>query len=122
MKKLNFIIILSLFIFIIPSYSFSQEYEVTDIGDLEGGYSRAMKINNLEQIVGWSTTLDDYHIFLYENGEMRDLGNPGGYGAYNIRIRNFNNAEQVLGSYTSYGDGEDMCFCMKAENIKILIV
>ena len=69
-----------------PSISFAEssevqtalDYEAIDLGTLGGEESWAWAINNRGQVVGWSETTDgDIHPFLWEKGEMTDLGPPG---------------------------------------------
>ena len=55
---------------------------ITDMGSLGGGYSRAYALNNLGQVVGQSTTNSEVsRAFLYDNGSMKNLGvlSPGDY-------------------------------------------
>lgn len=53
---------------------------MTDLGDLGGGYSFAYDINNSNQVVGYSRTVDgSYNGFIYENGAMRDIGDYDGH-------------------------------------------
>ena len=51
-------------------------YTITDLGSL-GGDSYAYGINNSGQVTGVYYTATAYHAFLYSNGAMRDIGNPG---------------------------------------------
>src|SRR5215208_4313666 len=56
-------------------------YTVEDLGSLVGpeGYSVARGINAAGQVVGYSRAANGYyHAFLYENGQMTDLGMLGG--------------------------------------------
>jgi probable HAF family extracellular repeat protein len=68
-----------------------------DLGNLGTGTTHPFGINDSEQIVGWSLTggSQRIHAFLWENGQMRDLGtSPGGYAsAFGI-----NELGQIVGS------------------------
>ncbi len=75
-----------------------QNGETTDLGTLGGCCTLPKAINNNGQIVGMSaTTLHDptgqvntvYHAFMWQNGKMQDLGNPGsGVSSYATAINN----------------------------------
>jgi probable HAF family extracellular repeat protein len=64
-----------------------QDGEMIDLGTLGGDFAEGRAINDNGQVVGWSrlTTEDNPydppgergHAFLWEGGEMRDLGAPG---------------------------------------------
>lgn len=70
--------------------SWGQQYTLTDLGTIPGGFgSRASAINNLGQVVGAAiNNLGGNNAFLYSNGSMQDLG-VGGAG-------DINNLGQVL--------------------------
>ncbi len=69
-------------------------YAVVDLGTL--GYSSyAQGINASGQVVGYSTTTNNYtHGFLYANGSMQDIGTLGGNASYALGI---NIKGQVVG-------------------------
>ena len=77
----------------------ARQYSVTDLGTLGGGGSQAGAINNRGQVVGSAYTASgDYHAFLWEDGEMTDLGTlPGGSFSFAQAI---NNRGQVVGFYS----------------------
>ena len=51
-----------------------QDFVITDLGTLGGAESRAIRLNNLGQVVGWARTAEwDKHAFIWENGVMIDL-------------------------------------------------
>lgn len=53
-------------------------WTITDLGTLRGTVSQATSINNLGQVVGYSTTSgNSNHAFLYTEGVMQDLGTLG---------------------------------------------
>jgi len=61
---------------------------MTDLGTL-GSYSRAQGINDRGQVVGFSTTPSGYeHAFIWEKGQMTDLGALYSYKSLAHRINN----------------------------------
>ena len=100
-KSLALIITLSV-IHLASNLCNAVEYEIIDLGNLGMSKSEAYGINNKGQIVGCSSTVDDYgHAFLWENGAMTDLnpqlGNPSGSFAQGI-----NDAGQIFGRKDYY--------------------
>jgi probable HAF family extracellular repeat protein len=78
--RTNILLNVTLLIFLL-SGSICQSEELlcqTDLGTLGGTNSLANGINDAGQIVGWAHTGGDVpHAFLYQNGEMKDLGTLG---------------------------------------------
>jgi 6-phosphogluconolactonase len=76
---------------------------LVDIGTLGGTFSAGTSINNVNQIVGVSSTASSTlnHLFLYAQGQMHDLGAPSGESFVNAAI---NNHGEIIGSTggTSY--------------------
>jgi probable HAF family extracellular repeat protein len=58
-----------------------QSYGITDLGTLGGRMTFAYDVNDAAQVVGYSTTAFNTHAFLWQNGQMTDLGtvNLGNY-------------------------------------------
>jgi len=76
---------------------------MTNLGTLGGNISRAVAINEREQIICLgTTTLGETHAFLWENETMTDLGTLG--GTYSVAM-DINNRGQILGvSSTASGE------------------
>ncbi len=89
---------------------------IQDLGTLGGPSAWAMELNEQGQVIGQSftdvpgkrsTTVGAYTwsrpfaAFLWENGQMVDLGNLG--GTFNVPVR-INNKGQVIGFMTTKGD------------------
>lgn len=51
-----------------------QSYGITDLGTLGGRMTFAYDLNDAGQVVGYSTTSFHSHAFLWQNGQMTDLG------------------------------------------------
>lgn len=90
-----------------------DQHQVTDLGTLGGSSSAAYALNNAGQIVGISDTQPASsapptdatdpatpHIFLYEKGQMRDLGTLPGYDTTPYAI---NDSGQIAGRAVSLG-------------------
>ena len=79
------------------------DYNVVDLGTLPGDIaSWAYGINNAGQVVGESHGTSRYHAFLWQNGNMTNLGTLGGTVSYAYGI---NDSGQVVGfADTSSGD------------------
>lgn len=53
----------------------ARNYSLTSLGTLGGASSEALGINDVGEIVGWSTTASESaHAFLYCNARVMDLG------------------------------------------------
>jgi probable HAF family extracellular repeat protein len=88
-----------------------KDNEITDLGTLGGYESSAVGMNNRGQVIGLATNLvpdpfsffqykTQVRAFLWERGEMRDLGTLGGPDAFAQYI---NDRGKIAGfSYTSY--------------------
>jgi probable HAF family extracellular repeat protein len=84
----------------------AQSYSVTNMGDLGGGESLALAINDHGAAVGYSyLTNGDQRAFIWTSaGGMHNLGNLDGSSALST-ARGINNSGQVAGlSYLSNGD------------------
>jgi len=70
----------------------AKKYAIIDLGTLGGDYSIASAINEKNQVVGNSTTIQgEYHAFRWNDGVMAGLGTNSGAAA-------INNRGQVVGS------------------------
>jgi len=68
------------------------QYEIIDLGTLGGSNSRAYGINDAGQVVGISNS----HAFLWDDGEIIDLGMLPGPAGYSV-AHSINDAGQVVG-------------------------
>ena len=76
------------------------------LGDLGGGGSSGLAINDNDRVAGYSTTGDGVdHAFVYANGSMTDLGTLGGHYSY---ANGINNNNQIVGG--SFIDDADNIF------------
>ncbi len=82
-------------------------YQVTDLGDIGGGFTTAYGINDNGQVVGKSRVTNDpnsaEHAFLYSNGQITDIHNLGTFNSVGLAI---NNLGQVAGQYDAGGASE----------------
>lgn len=76
-------------------------YEVIDLGTLGGNAAFPVALNDRGQVVGQSTTADGrVHAFLWDNGVMRDLSEPGDLASEAQAITN----SGVIAGYVSEAD------------------
>lgn len=74
----------------------AKKYRLTDLGDLGGGYSDGVAINNAGQVIGSSFTQTTRHAFLYSDGAMFNLGSLVS-DAESSMGEGINNAGEVIG-------------------------
>lgn len=73
----------------------AASYAITDLGILSGGSSsRATALNNLGQVVGYSSVGGFDRAFVYSGGSLADLGTLGGASS---RAYGINDAGQIVG-------------------------
>jgi probable HAF family extracellular repeat protein len=85
---------------------------MTDLGTLGGNSSWVRGINNRQQVVGFSDTVDSSHAFLYADGRMFDLNSllPANSGWSLVSAQAINDIGQIVG----YGNvnGKTRAFLM----------
>jgi probable HAF family extracellular repeat protein len=70
-----------------------------ELGVLPGGvFSAAYGLNDAGQVVGWSEAFDGDHAFLWDDGQMIDLG-------WGSAAADINNAGQIVGGWTIWSGG-----------------
>jgi probable HAF family extracellular repeat protein len=84
--------------------------------DLEGT-SAAHGINNGGQVVGWAVMNEGQHAFLYDAGQLIDLGTLGGPSSL---ARGINNAGQVVGESFTQADSPLRAFLYENGSMKDL--
>lgn len=76
---------------------------LTDLGGVGGGYTACRDINDRGQVVGESATADgEVHAFLWDDGEMTDLGTLGGVAARSEAV-DVNEHGDAVGWSSFYG-------------------
>jgi probable HAF family extracellular repeat protein len=91
----------------------------TDVGSLGGLYSIAVGVNNLNQVVGYSSLVgeEDSHAFLWDTVTgMRDLGTLGGQNSWADSI---NDAGQVVGG-SNTASGSECAFLWQDDQMVAL--
>ncbi len=81
------------------SPNFGQNsYSITNLGSLGDYNSQANSINNPGQVVGESLPVNDSypHVFLWENGMMKDLGRPNNRPYH--YVTSINDSDQLVGT------------------------
>jgi probable HAF family extracellular repeat protein len=104
--SLKGLVAMALLALVLGAQAGAQTYSITDLGTLGGESSEASGLNNLGQVVGWSTTASgETHGFLYANNTMTDLGTLVG-GTYSFATA-INDRSQVVGygGINGYGPG-----------------
>lgn len=94
--------------------------EVITLGTFGGDRSFAYGINNLGQIVGGADLPEGHphgaHAFLWENGEMRDLGSPGRISVANA----VNERTQVVGWFLPEDSNSTASFFWENDQFTVL--
>lgn len=102
-RKITCAVLLAVLASTIPFAADAVTYRLTDLGVLPGGtLSEALGINDVGQVVGYSTTPTGNSAFLWQNGTMTELGVlPGNLQSV---AKSINNNGQVVGySYNQSG-------------------
>jgi uncharacterized membrane protein len=89
----------------------AQEFSITDLGNLGGGESTAMSVNNKGQVVGYSpiqylseeVNLQTINPFIYSNGTMSSILDEDEW-IWNFAFA-INDAGAVVGEYSSNSSG-----------------
>ncbi|HUU98162.1 MAG TPA: hypothetical protein VM487_20715 [Phycisphaerae bacterium] len=99
----------SLLLICVPAPTLAQRYTVQELGTL-GGYNYGVGISANVKVGGYSYTAPGYggvaHAFLWEDGEMIDLGTLGGANSYGNDV---NSAGQVVG-FSNNAQGRHRAF------------
>jgi probable HAF family extracellular repeat protein len=91
-----------------PIY-FVRAVTMTDLGTLGGAEASALDINELGEIVGWSTGADGRRrAFLYRDARMRDI--TAGLAGYTSAASSINAHSEIVGSVTREADGDQRAF------------
>ena len=94
--------------------------EAVPLGALGGQFSSAYDINDLGQITGYAdlpeNNPDRGHAFLWENGQMRDLGSPG----LGSTARAINNRTQIVGEFTPVDSNSTGAFLWENDQFIVL--
>jgi len=98
--KEKLVVLTALAVLMVSSPVFAQRYNVVDLGTFGGSWSQPYGINDLGQVVGYSTKgVSDYaYAFIWQNGVIQDLGIGRSSVAYDI-----NNSGQIVGVDNSSG-------------------
>lgn len=97
-----------------------RDGQVVELGTFGGDRSFAYGINNLGQIVGGADLPEGHphgaHAFLWENGEMRDLGSPGRISVANA----VNERTQVVGWFLPEDSNSTASFFWENDQFTVL--
>ena len=111
--KIRFLITALLVVVLLTSLnvttSIAAGTTLLDLGTLGGTYSIALDVNEQNQVVGFSSTLDneESHAFLWQGGQMLDLGTLGGDYSTAAAI---NNKGQIVGQSNVVAGGNSHAF------------
>ena len=108
-----------------------------DLGTLGGPDAFPVAINKGDQVAGFSYTestvnpstgIPTIHPFLWENGNMQDLGSLGGLGTresnfnegFSVEVNSLNDREEVVGTSPLAGDQTHHAFLWSGEFLRAL--